>query len=58
MTFDGPFSAREAAENGLITGLSYKSYIMDSIVDAEHEHGGKEENKFMVSTDIHMPSLC
>jgi hypothetical protein len=55
MTYDGPFSAREAAENGLITGMSYKSHIMESIVDPEF--GGKEENKFMVRWLSHSAAL-
>lgn len=45
MTFEGPFSAREAVEKGLLTGLSYRSYILDSVL--EPEFGGNEENKLM-----------
>lgn len=46
----GPYSAKEAAENGLITGISYRQYVLDSVLEAEH--GGSEDNKLMVGAHL------
>lgn len=50
ITMGGPYSAKEAVDNGLITGISYRQYVLDSVLEAEH--GGSEDNKLMVRSNL------